>query len=262
MSGTDYTLTPNLGLYKPVVDADEEQWGEHLNLNADTLDSVIHGLMTGGGATGTVTQIDTGTGLSGGPITTAGTVSLANTAVTPGVYTLASITVDAQGRLTAAANGTAGGLADAPNDGSLYARKSAAWSRPAFADMTGTATYAQLPTEVAQVPITIPFGGKPATGAIVNMPMSMALVVPASLAGTRVFASAAPTGTPTFSVNRIPSGSTTPSAIGTVQFTGQTTATLAGAGATLSAGDVLQIVAPTQDATLSDCAITLLAARV
>jgi hypothetical protein len=63
------------------------------------------------GSAGTVTSVNgsgsNGISVSGGPITTSGSlaVSLNNTAVTPGSYTYASVTVDSTGRVTSASSG-------------------------------------------------------------------------------------------------------------------------------------------------------------
>lgn len=124
----------------------------------------------------------------------------------------------------------------------------------------GSITYPQLPIEVQQLPISIPFAGKPTSGSLVNVPMTFPVTVPNGLAGTVTYASLKASTNAIFLVNRITvAGALTQ--IGTVTFTTGVTQ-LSGSGGALAAGDVLQVVAPgIPNGTLADIGITIMANR-
>ena len=78
-----------------------------IRYNTDTslFEGYLNGAWSAFASTGVgVLSINTGTGLTGGPITSTGTISIANTAVTAGSYNAANITVNAQGQITAASS--------------------------------------------------------------------------------------------------------------------------------------------------------------
>jgi hypothetical protein len=81
-----------------------------MRYNTDSLvfEGYINGAWTSFASTGVgVISVNTGTGLTGGPITSSGTISIDNTGVTAGSYTAANIAVNAQGQITSASSTTA-----------------------------------------------------------------------------------------------------------------------------------------------------------
>ncbi len=101
---TDATLKGNGTGGNPLgIAGQNAEVGQVLKWNGTTW-TPQNDIITTGQNGGTVTQINTTNGITGGPITTTGSLGLSNTGVVPGPYGSASqipvITVDAQGRIS------------------------------------------------------------------------------------------------------------------------------------------------------------------
>lgn len=208
-----------------------------------------------------------------GTVTIPAGAQISGYATTASLPTASTTTPIVNGTAAIGSQTTSFALADHihPTDGSRAPLASPTFTGtvtiPAGASIAGYATtssvftYANLPAEVQQLPVAFSFAGKPANSAMLNVTMVMAVTVASALANSKGNAITAAAASTTFTVNKVSSGTTT--ALGTAVFaaSGKTT-TFSGAGGSLAAGDIMQLVAPaTADTALADIGITIMAMR-
>jgi len=149
--------------------------------------------------TGTVTNVTAGTGLTGGSITTAGTLAIANTTVNPTTYGSVGnyhpwFTVNAQGQLT-----NAGSTAISIPFSSLTGTISTAQLGPVPVTDIATSGGTLATSVVGNVPAANVVGGTLSTAVIGNIPISA--INGALTAGGTFAAASGAVGTPTFTFN-------------------------------------------------------------
>ena len=157
-------IIPGTGsIFIPVGTTGQRPAGVDGKIRYNSTDGAYEGYSTGAwrqfSLSGGVTLINTGTGLTGGPITATGTISIDNTTVTAGSYgsstQVGTFTVNAQGQLTTAASVTITPAAIG-----------------AVSSVSGTAneiTATGTTTVVLSLPAALTFTGKTVTGGTFNM---------------------------------------------------------------------------------------------
>lgn len=149
------TVSPNNIPSYTILGRTEPGQGKPHPIDLSTLGHLLKkGGGGGGSGGGSVSSVVAGTGLSGGTITTTGTISITNTAVTPASYTYASITVNQQGQITAASSGAAPPSAANPSasvsgsavngSAATFMRSDGAPALAATAVTAGSYTYSSL----------------------------------------------------------------------------------------------------------------------